>query len=117
MPRVQDAIPSLACRAWKGCSNPLLLSALRFAPESRTPDFALNRAPSFRHARRAAQESQSGAQAMAEPPSKPAGGLPTLAPPASPGRSSTAALRLADGDSKAVRRLVDGSGPRGGGAA
>ena len=37
MPRVQDAIPSLACRAWKGRSNPLLLSALRFAPESRVP--------------------------------------------------------------------------------
>src|SRR6476659_2889328 len=35
MPRVQDAIPSLDCRAWKGRSNPLLLSALRFAPESR----------------------------------------------------------------------------------
>src|SRR5271166_3335174 len=35
MPRVQDAIPSLACRAWKGRSNSLLLSALRFAPESR----------------------------------------------------------------------------------
>ena len=25
------------CRAWKGRSNPLLLSALRFAPESRAP--------------------------------------------------------------------------------
>src|SRR5208337_4725738 len=37
MPRVQDAIPSLACRAWKGRSNPLLLTALRFAPESRPP--------------------------------------------------------------------------------
>ena len=37
MPRVQDAIPSLDCRAWKGRSNPLLLSTLRFAPESR-PD-------------------------------------------------------------------------------
>src|SRR6202142_1951340 len=35
MPRVQDAIPSLDCRAWKGRSNPLLLSALRFAQESR----------------------------------------------------------------------------------
>jgi hypothetical protein len=35
MPRVQDAIPSLACRARKGCSNPLLLTSLRFAPESR----------------------------------------------------------------------------------
>src|SRR5208283_4963563 len=35
MPRVQDAIPSLDCRAWKGRSNLLLLSALRFAPESR----------------------------------------------------------------------------------
>ena len=35
MPRVQDAIPSLDCRAWKGRSNPLLLSTLRFAPESR----------------------------------------------------------------------------------
>src|ERR1700722_13869004 len=35
MPRVQDALPSLDCRAWKGRSNPLLLSALRFAPESR----------------------------------------------------------------------------------
>src|SRR4029077_14062714 len=35
MPRVQDAIPSLDCRAWKGHSNPLLLSTLRFAPESR----------------------------------------------------------------------------------
>jgi hypothetical protein len=35
MPRVQDAIPSLDCRAWKGRPNPLLLSALRFAPESR----------------------------------------------------------------------------------
>ena len=35
MPRVQDAIPSLDCRAWKGRSNPLLLTALRFAPESR----------------------------------------------------------------------------------
>src|ERR1700722_2617445 len=33
MPRVQDALPSLDCRAWKGRSNPLLLSALRFAPE------------------------------------------------------------------------------------
>jgi hypothetical protein len=27
--------PSLACRAWKGCANPLLLTPLRFAPESR----------------------------------------------------------------------------------
>jgi hypothetical protein len=36
MPRVQDALPSLDCRAWKGRSNPLLLSALRFAPESRS---------------------------------------------------------------------------------
>src|SRR5208282_6347085 len=35
VPRVQDAIPSLACRAWKRRPNPLLLSALRFAPESR----------------------------------------------------------------------------------
>jgi len=35
MPRVQDAIPSLACRAWKGRPNPLLLTSLRFAPESR----------------------------------------------------------------------------------
>src|ERR1700722_11176885 len=35
MPRVQDALPSLDCRAWKGRSNPLLLSTLRFAPESR----------------------------------------------------------------------------------
>jgi transposase len=35
MPRVQDAIPSLDCRAWKGHSNPLLLTPLRFAPESR----------------------------------------------------------------------------------
>src|SRR4029077_19797112 len=35
MPRVQYAIPSLDCRAWKGHSNPLLLSTLRFAPESR----------------------------------------------------------------------------------
>jgi hypothetical protein len=35
MPRVQDAIPSLDRRAWKGHSNPLLLSTLRFAPESR----------------------------------------------------------------------------------
>src|SRR4029077_12154536 len=35
MPRVQDALPSLGCRAWKGRSNPLLLSVLRFAPESR----------------------------------------------------------------------------------
>src|SRR6516225_3063104 len=26
MPRVQDAITSLDCRAWKGCSNPLFLS-------------------------------------------------------------------------------------------
>src|SRR5271156_2075537 len=38
MPRVQDAIPSLACRAWKGCANPLLLTSLRFAPESRLAD-------------------------------------------------------------------------------
>src|ERR1700722_20373003 len=37
MPRVQDALPSLDCRAWKGRSNPLLLSALRFPPESRHP--------------------------------------------------------------------------------
>jgi hypothetical protein len=29
MPRVQDAIPILGCRAWKGHSNPLLLSRLR----------------------------------------------------------------------------------------
>src|ERR1700722_9491668 len=36
MPRVQDALPSLDCRAWKGRSNPLLLNPLRFAPESRT---------------------------------------------------------------------------------
>jgi hypothetical protein len=36
-PRVQDAIPSLNCRAWKGCSNLLFLTALRFAPESREP--------------------------------------------------------------------------------
>jgi hypothetical protein len=35
MPRVQDAIPSLDCRAWKGRSNPLLLSTLRFTPETR----------------------------------------------------------------------------------
>src|ERR1700723_3529907 len=35
MPRVQDALPSLDCRAWKGRSNPLLLNPLRFAPESR----------------------------------------------------------------------------------
>ena len=35
MPRVQDAIPSLDCRAWTGRSNPLLLNALRFATESR----------------------------------------------------------------------------------
>ena len=28
---------NLNCRAWKGCSNPLLLSALLFAPESRPP--------------------------------------------------------------------------------
>src|SRR5580704_13521428 len=35
MPRVQDALPGLDCRAWKGRSNPLLLSTLRFAPESR----------------------------------------------------------------------------------
>src|SRR4029077_5189311 len=45
MPRVQDALPSLDCRAWKGRSNPLLLSALRFAPESRPaaggPDVAV----------------------------------------------------------------------------
>src|SRR5271167_3976806 len=34
-PIVEDAIPSLDCRAWKGRSNPLLLSALHFAPESR----------------------------------------------------------------------------------
>jgi hypothetical protein len=33
----QDPIPSLACRAWKGRSNPLLLKRLRFAPESRLP--------------------------------------------------------------------------------
>src|SRR5208282_700935 len=38
MPRVQDPVPSLACRAWKGRSNLLLLSALRFAPEFRDPD-------------------------------------------------------------------------------
>src|ERR1700722_2980254 len=37
MPRVQDAIPSLDRRARKGHSNPLLLSTLRFAPESRGP--------------------------------------------------------------------------------
>ena len=37
MPRVQDAIPSLAGRAWKGRPNPLLLTSLRFAPESRSP--------------------------------------------------------------------------------
>ena len=37
MPRVQDALPSLDCRAWKGRSNPLLLNPLRFAPESREP--------------------------------------------------------------------------------
>ena len=35
----RDAIPSLACRARKGCSNPLLLTPLRFAPESRAPRF------------------------------------------------------------------------------
>ena len=35
MPRVQDALPSLDGRAWKGRSNPLLLTTLRFAPESR----------------------------------------------------------------------------------
>ena len=33
-----DAIPSFACRAWKGRSNPLLLTALRFAPESGITD-------------------------------------------------------------------------------
>src|SRR5450755_4105642 len=43
MPRVQDAIPSLDCRAWKGHSNPLLLTPLRFAPESRRSFFALFR--------------------------------------------------------------------------
>src|SRR5580700_7349635 len=42
MPRVQDALPSLDCRAWKGRSNPLLLSTLRFAPESRGPGLAAN---------------------------------------------------------------------------
>src|SRR5260370_904148 len=36
-PGVQDGLPSLDCRAWKGGSNPLLLNPLRFAPESRTP--------------------------------------------------------------------------------
>ena len=35
MPRVQDAIPSLDCRARKRRSNPFFLTALRFAPESR----------------------------------------------------------------------------------
>ena len=33
MPRVQDATASLACRAWKGCSNPLLATSLRFVPD------------------------------------------------------------------------------------
>jgi hypothetical protein len=42
MPRVQDALPSLDCRAWKGRSNPLLLSALRFAPQSRTHEFPVD---------------------------------------------------------------------------
>src|SRR6516164_2617456 len=37
MPRLQDAVPSLACRTRKGCSNLLLLTSLRFAPESRGP--------------------------------------------------------------------------------
>src|SRR6202042_3633638 len=37
---VHPIIPSLDCRAWKGRSNPLLLSALRFAPESR-PAFVI----------------------------------------------------------------------------
>ena len=32
---VHPIIPGLACRAWKRCPYPLLLSALRFAPESR----------------------------------------------------------------------------------
>ena len=34
MPPVQDAIPSLAGRAWKGRPTPLLLTSLRFARES-----------------------------------------------------------------------------------
>jgi hypothetical protein len=59
MPRVQDAIPSLDCRAWKGRSNPLLLNALRFATESR----AL-----FRPAA-AAQRRQDGARLKGEVPS------------------------------------------------
>src|SRR4029077_13581278 len=44
MPRVQDALPSLDCRAWKGRSNPLLLNPLRFAQESRR-----SRAACFTH--------------------------------------------------------------------
>ena len=43
MPRVQDAIPSLAGRAWKGRPNPLLLTSLRFAPESRSAPVQLAR--------------------------------------------------------------------------
>jgi hypothetical protein len=35
MPRLQDAIAGLARRAWQGRSNPLLLTPLHFAPESR----------------------------------------------------------------------------------
>src|SRR5665811_187231 len=35
MPRLQDAIPGLARRAWQGRSNPLLLTPLHLAPESR----------------------------------------------------------------------------------
>ena len=50
MPRVQDTVPSLARRAWKGCSNPLLLTALRFAPES--GQFAAWLAQSSRHQHR-----------------------------------------------------------------
>ena len=35
MPRLQDAIPSLTLPSLKERSNPLLLTPLRFAPESR----------------------------------------------------------------------------------
>ena len=39
MPRLQDTLPGLACRARKRCANPLLLTPLRLAPESKERDF------------------------------------------------------------------------------
>ena len=48
MPRVQDSIPSLACRAWKGRPNPLLLNPVVLRSRSR---LAIDPAKIARHGR------------------------------------------------------------------